>query len=95
MLTTIVAILTGKIFYPTNSRNLNNEKFNKEALEFNNKITEKLKNWDTSIDSIANAILTLTTFNFEYEQENLASFVKDAVLPYLDNKEQILRKAAA
>lgn len=63
---------------------------------FQNQLSEAIQQPDfTSIESIANAIQTLSTFVFENQQDNLAVFVKDAVLPYLSNQNAVIRKATA
>ncbi|EGR30890.1 phosphatidylinositol 3- and 4-kinase family protein, putative [Ichthyophthirius multifiliis] len=59
-----------------------------------NQINEQNKQNDEK--SIANAIQTLSTFNFSKYENELANFVKDNVLDYLDDKNnKIIRKAAA
>jgi len=46
-------------------------------------------------DSIAQALQTLTTFDFSYYADSMALFVKDIVLEYLDDSSSVIRKAAA
>lgn len=45
--------------------------------------------------AIADAIQTLSTFGFSKYENELANFVKDNVLHFLDNKDENIRKAAA
>ncbi|EAS01249.1 phosphatidylinositol 3- and 4-kinase family protein (macronuclear) [Tetrahymena thermophila SB210] len=53
------------------------------------------KTLSTDEKAIANAIQTLSTFGFSNYENELANFVKDNVLDYLDNKNKNIRKAAA
>ncbi|KAL4492653.1 hypothetical protein ABPG73_010202 [Tetrahymena malaccensis] len=58
----------------------------------------KLRQYEDRIKGdkeISNAIQTLSTFKFKTYEKELTNFLKDNVLDYLDNKNKIIRKAAA
>ena len=55
---------------------------------------KKKKDFSCSITKIQ-ALTTISSFNFQNFEERMGAFVKEIVLPYLDHKNPIIRRAAA
>ena len=93
LLMTISIILNGKFYSFPQKNSL--DPINIARL-LNNLNTEVLTNPDfRSNEAIALSLQALGTFDFDCFAENMALFVKDVVLEYLDNENSEIRKAAA